>query len=333
MKNARDWEVFIPDDADDEKSIRRQYSWIARKQTGGGHFMPRKQKSKSQSYSSSMNYTKGIKTHNFGTRYDFMGQQNTQELNFTFKTDKTFNFSAFSSGQNLGLPQLTVDGIFVDEPEQFEHQNNQQFGSQYNTPLQRTPSQQSPQFEPQQFHTPLSQSPQLQQEDYHLSQLHPSPQEYNSPLGQSPHISPHISPHMSHEGIDVKLQHIDTSLSPQQYIDQLDDKNIINNNVLWTPPLSARPQRWNHDELSSNTLTVTSLPAENTMLTPPMQPQDFLSDSLNEFAGDELWNIQNENNFGTASKYDNNNGHNKGGGEYDSVGLGISVMGNNDNIQ
>jgi hypothetical protein len=256
-----------------------------------------------------------------------MGQQNTQDFNFTFKTDKTIKFSAFSSGQNLDLPQLTVDGIIVDEPEQCEHQDNQQFGSQYHTPLQRTPSQQSPQLEPQQFHTPLSQSPQLQpQEDYHSSQLHHSSQEYNSPLGQSPHISPQISPHM-----DTKLQQINTSLSPQ-YIDQLDGKSNINNNVLWTPPLSARPQRWNNDELSSNTLTATSLPVENTMLTPPMQPQDFLTDPLNELAGDEFWNaLQNENNFGTASKYDNNSGHN-GDSEFDSVGLGISVMGNN-NIQ
>ncbi|CAG8613862.1 12258_t:CDS:2 [Funneliformis caledonium] len=274
--NLREWEVFI---ADDDRNLRRQYSWIARKQSGG-IFMP-KRKTSSFSRSMSMNSNSSIymKGRSYSSTFDFMNSsQNMEDLNFTFKTDKSFDFSAFSqlSGQNSSLPQVTLDGVLVEEPEQFD-QDHKQFGgnSQYHTPLQ-----QSPQLQPQQFnspyHSPVQRSPQLQASDYHTPlNLSPqlNPQDYNSPYQQSP------------------------QLQSQDYV-----ANI------------------------------------NTMLTPPMQPSDFFSEtSLDDIASDEFWNVlhneTNNHHLGNSSIINDSglsdglNG-NENECDFGEVGLGISVENN-----
>lgn len=370
----REWEVFI---ADDDRNLRRQYSLIARKQSGGP-FMPRR---KTSSYSRAMStnsnssiYMKGVRLN---SGYDYMNSsQNMDDFNFIFKTEKSFDFSAFSqpSDQNFNLPRVTLDGVLVEEPEQFDHK---QFGggSQYHTPLQQSPqlqpqqfnspyhspSQQSPQLHASDFYTPLNLSPQLNPEDYnspyqespqlqpedygnssqlnhfdspHLQdssqynspQLHP--QQYHSPQVQDQQHSTPLqqSPLLSHEEFDLKHT---IMMSPQQFYDQIDNKNILNsnndnNNLAWTPPSEWNQSNNNHDNnINSSSLLNSGV---NTLLTPP---SDFLSEtSLDDITDDGFWHVlhnENNNHLGNSPLIDGS-GLSDGLNENENEdGLGISI--------
>ncbi|CAI2190509.1 6853_t:CDS:10 [Funneliformis geosporum] len=298
--NLREWEVFI---ADDDRNLRRQYSWIARKQSGGP-FMPRR-KTSSFSRSMSLNSNSSIymKGKSFSSSFDFMNSsQNMEDLNFTFKTDKNFDFSAFSqlSDQNLSLPQVTLDGVLVEEPEQFDQDHKQFCGnSQYHTPLQ-----QSPQLQPQQFnspyHSPLQQSPQLQASDYHTPlNLSPqlNPQGYISPFQQSPQIQPQDYGNSSHLN-QFGSPHLQPYDSPQ-----------------YDPSQQLQPQQFHSSQQQDQ------------------QPQLFSHDEL-DLKPDGFWSVlhnENNNNHLGNSSIINDSGFSDGlnGNENDcdfsEVGLGISV--------
>ncbi|GBB96123.1 hypothetical protein RclHR1_02690008 [Rhizophagus clarus] len=364
--NPREWEVFI---ADDDRNLRRQYSLIARKQSGGP-FMPRK---KTSSYSRSMSmssnssiYMKGVRLSS-GYDYNMNSSQNVDEFNFIFKTDKSFDFSAFSqsSDQNYSLPRVTLDGVLVEEPEQFG-QDHKQFGggSQYHTPLQQSPQlqpqqfnspyhsphQQSPQLHATEFYTPLNLSPQLNPQDYsspyqQSPQLRPEdysnssqlnqfgsqynspqllPQQYHSPQVQDQHNSPlQQSPLLSHEELDLKHT---VMISPQQFYDQIDNKNILNSgndniNLAWTSPQSEWSQSNNDlDNIDSSLLNS----GVNTLLTPP---SDFLSEtSLEDITDDGLWHVlHNENHLGNSPLIDGSGLSDGLNGNENEDGLGISI--------
>jgi hypothetical protein len=374
--NPREWEVFI---ADDDRNLRRQYSLIARKQSGGPFMPRRKTSSYSRAMSTSSNssiYMKGVR---FGSGYDYMNStQNMDDFNFVFKTDKSFDFSAFSqsSDQNFNLPRVTLDGVLVEEPEQFG-QDHKQYGggSQYHTPLQQSPqlqpqqfnspyhspSQQSPQLHASEFYTPVNlspqlnpqdynspyqQSPQFQPEDYGNSQLnqfgsphlHDSsqynspqllPQQYHSPqLQDQQHNTPlQQSPLLSHEELDIKHT---IMISPPQYYDQIDNKNILNsnndnNNLAWTPPQSEWNQsNNNHDNnIDSSSLLNTGV---NTLLTPP---SDFLSEtSIDDITDDGFWHVlhtENNNHLGNSPLIDGSGLSDCLSGNENDDGLGISI--------
>ncbi|RIA87711.1 hypothetical protein C1645_273144 [Glomus cerebriforme] len=307
--NPREWEVFI---ADDDRNLRRQYSWIARKQSGGPFMPRRKTSSYSRSMSTSSNssiYMKGVR---LGSGHDYMNtSQNMDDFNFTFKTDKSFDFSAFSqqSDQNLSLPRVTLDGVLVEEPEQFD-QDYKQFGggSQYHTPLQ-----QSPQLQPQQFnspyHSPSQQSPQLQASDFYTPlNLSPqlNPQDYNSPYQQSPQLQPQDygsssqlnqfgSPHLQHDS----SQYNSPQLQPQQYHSpQLQDQH--HHSPLQQSPLLS------HEELDLKLISEQQFydPLDNKIVLNSTNDNNNLAWTPPQSAIPEQWNRSNnhhDNNVNSSS--------------------------------
>ncbi|CAJ0751233.1 13343_t:CDS:2 [Entrophospora sp. SA101] len=86
----RDWEVFV---SDDDKILRKQYSMVVKKQSGGP-FMPKRH--------GSLSYSRGSR-HYGSSKYDYFGsnlQSTDDQFNFTFKSDEKINFCAFQPQQN-----------------------------------------------------------------------------------------------------------------------------------------------------------------------------------------------------------------------------------------
>nr|CAG8488052.1 532_t:CDS:2 [Entrophospora candida] len=86
----RDWEVFV---SDDDKILRKQYSMVVKKQSGGP-FMPKRH--------GSLSYPRGSR-HYGSSKYDYFGsnlQSTDDQFNFTFKSDEKINFCAFQPQQN-----------------------------------------------------------------------------------------------------------------------------------------------------------------------------------------------------------------------------------------
>lgn len=95
----REWESFI---ADDDKTTRKQYSFIARKQSGS--FMPKRQNS--DVYRS----TSGYRMHSSGSLLTQpLSEEPMNEPNFIFKTDRDFQFSAFQQLSSIS------DNLFQDD--------------------------------------------------------------------------------------------------------------------------------------------------------------------------------------------------------------------------
>ncbi|CAG8510027.1 19725_t:CDS:2 [Racocetra persica] len=87
----REWESFI---ADDDKATRKQYSVIAKKQSGP--FMPKRQNS--GVYRS----TNGNRMHSSSSLITQpLSEEPMNEPNFIFKTDRDFQFSAFQQSSSI----------------------------------------------------------------------------------------------------------------------------------------------------------------------------------------------------------------------------------------
>ncbi|CAG8760858.1 10910_t:CDS:1, partial [Acaulospora morrowiae] len=115
VMKAREWEVFV---ADDDSSLRKKYGWIARKQSGGFWGPTRR----------SSNF-KGIRSYSH-SQHDFLILKEPDDLNFTFKTDKDIQFSAFQQQTQPPkkiFPKVEPDDL--NESEQISQSREQPFNS------------------------------------------------------------------------------------------------------------------------------------------------------------------------------------------------------------